>query len=129
MRSIIGVFMALMCAKAFAAPKESPELEAKGKAVYASTCALCHGEAGDLEKSPTGKAMNARNLTKDPFKAGDTAEKIFETVSKGLPATAMAAFGHLPEDDRWAVSYYVKSLRAAGSAKAAAPVPADAPKK
>jgi len=113
MRLIIAswVFCISSVSLSAAAPKETPEIVAKGKTVFDSNCALCHGEGGDMEKSPTGKAMNARNLSKDQFKAGDTSEKIFETVSKGLTGTAMAAFGHIPEADRWAVAYYIKSLR------------------
>jgi mono/diheme cytochrome c family protein len=94
-----------------APPKETPELIAKGKTSYTTNCALCHGEGGDVEKSPTGKAMKARHLVKDAYKAGDSPEKIFETITNGLKGTGMAAFAHIPEEDRWGIAYYVKSLR------------------
>ena len=93
------------------APKATPELVAKGKAAFDANCAICHGEGGDLSKSPTGKAMNARNLSQDKMKAGDTSEKIFDTIAKGLPGTAMASFAHLPEGDRWGIAHYIVSLR------------------
>ncbi len=104
----------LLPATGFAAtPKESPELLAKGKAVFDAQCALCHGEKGDPETSAAGKAMNPkpRHLVADAFKAGDSPDKVFDSISKGLPGTAMAPFGHLPEDDRWGLTYHVLSMR------------------
>lgn len=111
-----GLFTVSLTGEA-AAPKETPELVAKGKAAFAANCVLCHGEGGDVDKSPTGKAMNARSLYKDPFKNGDSVEKIFETATKGLAGTAMAPFAHIPEEDRWGIAYYIKSLRKGGSGK------------
>jgi mono/diheme cytochrome c family protein len=103
-----------MSASGFAAaPKESPELLAKGKAIFDAQCALCHGEKGDPDTSVAGKAMNPkpRNLATDAFKTGDSPDKVFDSISKGLPGTAMAPFGHLPEEDRWALTYHVLGMR------------------
>ena len=97
--------------------RETPDLLAKGKSAFSKNCALCHAEDGNSANSPTGKAMNARNLISDPFKSGDSVEKIFETITKGLPGTAMAPFAHIPEEDRWGISYLIKSWRKAGGAK------------
>jgi mono/diheme cytochrome c family protein len=96
-----------------AAPKESPELLAKGKAIFDAQCALCHGEKGDPDTSIAGKAMNPkpRNLATDTFKVGDSPDKVFDSISKGLPGTAMAPFGHLPEEDRWGLTYHVLGMR------------------
>ena len=53
-----------------------------------------------------------RNLVKDPFVKGDSVEQMYETVTHGLILTQMPAFGDvLSEQDRKAVSAYVKSLR------------------
>ena len=35
----------------------------------------------------------------------------FETLSTGVKGTAMVAFKHLSEEDRWGLAYYVTSLR------------------
>lgn len=97
------------------APKETPELVAKGKAAFATNCATCHGEKGDAN-SPVAAAMNPkpRNLVADKFKAGESVDEIFKTVSSGLPGTAMVGFAQIPEADRWGLAYFIKSLRAGG---------------
>lgn len=95
------------------APKETPEILAKGKASFTAACAMCHGESGDPDTSPVGKAMNPkpRNLVKDTLKAGGTVDEIFNTITKGLAGTAMAPFAHIPEEDRWGLAYHILSMR------------------
>ncbi len=92
--------------------KSTPELINKGKASFAVSCAACHGTMGAGD-GPAAAALNPkpRNLATEKFKNGDTAQKIFGTISKGLPGTVMVAFGHLPEEERWALTHFVMSLR------------------
>lgn len=52
-----------------------------------------------------------RNFATDKFKKGDKPEQVFQTISKGLEGTAMAPFGHLPQDELWGLTYYVLSLK------------------
>ncbi len=95
-----------------AAPKSSPALLAKGKASYATNCAICHGEKGD-GNGPAGAALNPkpRNFIKDAYKAGMKVEQVFNSITKGLPGTMMTPYAHITEEDRWALSYYVLSFR------------------
>lgn len=97
---------------AAAAPKSSPALLAKGKAAFTTNCALCHGEKGD-GNGPAGMALNPkpRNFAKDNFKAGTKVDQVFNTITKGLPGTLMTAYGHISEEERWALAYYVLSFR------------------
>jgi mono/diheme cytochrome c family protein len=90
------------------APKLTGELVAKGRAAYETACASCHGTAGD-GNGPAGMYLNPkpRQFGKEPFKQGDSVEQIFMTLQTGVAGTPMVAFAHLPEDDRWAISYYV----------------------
>lgn len=92
--------------------KSTPELLAKGKTSFTTNCAVCHGEKGD-GNGPAGAAMSPkpRNFAKDKFKKGDKPEQVFQSITKGLEGTAMAPFGHLPEDERWGLTYYVLSLK------------------
>ena len=94
------------------APAKTPELLALGKTSFTTNCVSCHGEKGD-GNGPAGQYLNPkpRNYAKDKFKKGDKVEQIFDTVSKGIPGTSMVAYGHLPEQERWALAYYVKSLQ------------------
>ena len=116
-RLIKITILALMIASpVFAADKKgaakvktpTPEMIAKGKTIFTMNCVPCHGEKGD-GMGPAGAVMNPhpRNFNTEAFKAGEKPEQVFNTVSKGLPGTAMAPFGHLPEVDRWNVVYYV----------------------
>ena len=107
---LAGVLMfGVTVSHAGAPPKVTPELLEKGKQVYTVNCLTCHGEKGD-GNGPAGALMNPkpRSFLKDKLKVGGKPEQLFKTVSSGLPNTAMAAFAHLPEEDRWAAVLYVK---------------------
>jgi mono/diheme cytochrome c family protein len=92
--------------------KSSPLLIEKGKAAYAANCVICHGEKGD-GNGVAGAAMNPkpRNFMIDKFKLGTAPKLVFKSISEGLKDTAMTGYSHLPEEDRWGLSYYVLSLR------------------
>jgi mono/diheme cytochrome c family protein len=105
---------------AFAAsPKATPGALEKGKASFAINCAPCHGNEGAGD-GPAAAALNPRprNFKTEVFKNGDSVESIFASVTKGLTGTAMIAFAHLPEEERWAISHFVASLLP-GKAKSA----------
>ncbi len=93
-------------------PKVTPTLLEKGKVAYAVNCVSCHGELGD-GMGPVGALLNPkpRNFAVDPFKNGETPGQVFTSVTAGIPTTVMVPFGHLPEDDRWGLTYYVISFR------------------
>ena len=110
-KTLFGLLLALP-ALSLAAPINTPEMLAKGKAVYIVNCLSCHGEKGN-GLGPAGKYMNPkpRNLVTDKFKNGQTAPDIFKSITKGLDGTGMSGFETLPESDRWALVYYVQSLQ------------------
>jgi mono/diheme cytochrome c family protein len=95
-----------------AKPEFTPALLEKGKAAFKTNCESCHGPKGD-GMGMAGQYMNPkpRNLNKDKFKAGETPEQVFKSISEGLPGTSMAGFVQLPEEDRWALVQYVLTFR------------------
>ena len=98
---------------AFAAtPAQSPELLAKGKAAFATNCAMCHGDKGAGDGVAAG-ALNPkpRDFTKGQFKLGSKPEEIFNTITKGIAGTPMPPFPQVSEEDRWGLAYFVKSLK------------------
>jgi mono/diheme cytochrome c family protein len=106
---MIIVGMIVFSRLAFSAgPLVSPALIEKGKAAYAASCLMCHGDKGD-GNGIAGAAMNPkpRNFVSDKFKLGQKPENIFKSISEGLPGTAMMGFGHLSEEDRWALTHFV----------------------
>ena len=110
--------------------------ESRGKAIYEIKCAGCHGKYGNGRVSADNNSstnFNAayhflnpqpRDFTTAAFKSRTTPsgalptdEDIFRTISRGIrkgqimPAWGNAADGHvIPEQDRWDLVDYVKSL-------------------
>jgi mono/diheme cytochrome c family protein len=121
---------AALLALTAAPPKPTKELLDKGKLSFTTNCVACHGDKGD-GTGPAAVALNPkpRNYAKDPFKQGDKPEDIFKTLQTGVPNTPMVSFGHLPEEERWALVYWVLELKKAGAPAGAAPAPAPGPKK
>ena len=89
----------------------SDELSAHGKQVYKNNCAVCHGSDG-LGDGPAGKALvpPPRNFKEGKWTVGGDRVSLFTTISKGIEGTSMAAFGHLPKIDRWAVVHFIRSI-------------------
>jgi mono/diheme cytochrome c family protein len=96
-------------------PPKSAELLAAGKTSFTTNCASCHGATG-LGDGIASAALNPkpRNFKTEEFKFGSSLEAVFATLAKGSPGTAMIAWPHLPESERWALAYYVLDLRGAG---------------
>jgi high-affinity iron transporter len=94
-----------------AVPLRTPDL-AKGRALYAQTCAPCHGAAGAGD-GPAGKGLDPppANLL-DPSRAAALSPFAFwSTVTYGIGGTAMAPFEkQLDETARWDLAFYVGSL-------------------
>jgi mono/diheme cytochrome c family protein len=92
-------------------PKKSPELISQGKKAYEQNCLPCHGAKGD-GKGPAGAVLQpppndfARPLSQWPVTRG-VPQKVFEVISKGVPSSAMVKWDHLPEQERWGLTYYV----------------------
>jgi high-affinity iron transporter len=97
-------------------PQKTSELTDLGKKSYDQHCAVCHGLKGNAD-TPAGKAITPpiQDFTKAlkdwPDSKGDPA-KIFEIITKGIPDSAMAAWGDLPENERWGLVYYVMEFPA-----------------
>lgn len=94
--------------------KSTPEVIARGKAVFLENCITCHGEKGDgngiASKAITG--AKPRDFTTGYFRRGGKPEEIFHTISEGSEGTDMPPWKDaIPENDRWALVYFVKSLK------------------
>jgi mono/diheme cytochrome c family protein len=90
-------------------PAELEKMKKEGATLFKANCASCHGEDGT--GNPAMAAIKPRNFKKDAFKNGDKPEQIFKTITEGVAGTAMVGFKQLKEDQRWALSYFVKSLK------------------
>ena len=97
---------------------DSPARVARGKALFQTNCALCHG--------PVGKGDGALAPTLFPHPVNlqlhvpqHAPGEILYWISSGIPGTSMPAWGdvdaatgkaRLPEDDRWAIVRYLEAL-------------------
>jgi len=102
-------------------PTPTKEMVAHGKDVWQNAkCWECHGQTGkgDGEKAAGlkddfGFPIHPADLTSGQFKSGPHVQDIFRTISTGLSGTPMPSFrDSFPEQDRWALAYYVLSLSA-----------------
>jgi len=93
------------------APKEMPN-PVTGKRLFHELCSDCHGMTGQ------GDGPKAKSL--DPKPANYTAEKMFDrlsparvsaTIRFGVSGTAMVPFSQLSDEERYAIAFYVLSLR------------------
>lgn len=112
--SLLAAAAALVVASTAQAaePKKTAELVAKGKASYETNCAACHGEKG-LGDGEAGAALDPkpRNLVKEKYKKGDKPGQVHAMLKAGIDGSTMVSFGHLPDDELWALTYYVLELR------------------
>jgi mono/diheme cytochrome c family protein len=118
LRAVLPVALALIAplpAIAQPAAGETP----RGKAVFESHCAFCHGTDGRAQ-TPVGRALKPppRNFT-DPVEMGRLTEpQIYRAIKDGKPGTGMAAWGQvLSELQIGDVIDYIHSFMPAGAQK------------
>jgi cytochrome c oxidase cbb3-type subunit 2 len=110
-------------------PSPTPQLLALGKQVYGQQCSACHGaggrgdgEAAYLLYPKPRDFVAARYRLVSTWDRVPTDQDLFDTISRGMPGSAMPSWEHLSAEQRWALVYYIKSL-------AAKPLVVKAPKK
>jgi high-affinity iron transporter len=92
------------------APRTLPDL-ARGAILYASQCASCHGATG------AGDGPLSANLDPKPIAFTDAERAasrslmaLYQVISQGVSGTSMASFTTLPDEDRWALAFYIGTL-------------------
>ncbi len=101
------------------APAVTPDLR-RGAQLFQAQCATCHGPQGhgdgplaaSLDPKPTALSERLRARERSVF-------ALHQVISNGVNGTAMASFGALPEDDRWALAFFVGTLPYAEADRAA----------
>ncbi len=91
----------------------TPELEAKGRAIFNVNCVVCHGPQGHGD-GVAGAGLNPkpRNFTApaSAWTNGPHAKAIYVTLRYGVQGTGMASYATLPPSDRWALVHYVRTI-------------------
>jgi cytochrome c oxidase cbb3-type subunit 3 len=108
---------------ALARRSADPKVLADGRTVFLARCASCHTD--------DGRGLIGPNLTDEFQLHGQSRMDIYTTVKKGVPNTAMLAWGEqLPPADVIAVATFVTTLRGQnipGKGREGQPVPAFTP--
>src|SRR3990172_8063857 len=116
--SIVALIAALAWNICSAQIKETPEIVKKGEEILKRECVVCHGEKADGEGAASYLLFpKPRNLTRGVFKVRSTPtgeppteNDLFQTLTSGLPGSAMPSFRSLSEEERWSLVYYIKKL-------------------
>jgi high-affinity iron transporter len=94
------------------APAKVPDLTAAA-ALYREHCGACHGMEG------RGDGETGAHLDPPPIDFTDharakvrSAYALYEVITQGVADTGMASFDMLPEDQRWALAFYVGNMSA-----------------
>lgn len=92
------------------APRAAPDVTAAA-ALFTDNCSLCHGVtgAGDgpggagMEPAPTNFLEAARQRQRSVF-------GLYNIITLGVDGTGMPSFAGLPEEQRWALAFYVGQM-------------------
>ncbi|MGN7724814.1 FTR1 family protein [Luteimonas sp. 22616] len=98
------------------APNGVPDLSGAA-ALYQQNCASCHGATGAGD-GPAGASLDPPPIDFTD-KARARQRSVFalqQVIDQGLEGTSMVSYAHLPEDQRWALAFYVGQLAFPGDA-------------
>ncbi len=90
-------------------------LEDGRKLYLKQNCHKCHGDQGEGSfgvdlVDDKGFPTFARDLIRDPYKAGSEFETIARVIRLGMPGTVMPSSGALTDDELGKITVYVQSL-------------------
>jgi DMSO reductase family type II enzyme heme b subunit len=90
-----------------------------GKAVYMKRCAQCHGDKGEGDGPAAGTMLPRPRIFKGnkfyKFKTTPTGKlptdrDLYNVITKGIPGTSMPGFETLPDQERWDLVAFIKTM-------------------
>ncbi len=101
------------------APAHAPNVAA-ARTLYRENCMACHGDRGD-GRGPQAAALDPRptDFTDSARAAERNVYGLYNTISLGVPGTAMPAFHTLGAEPRWQLAFYVSTFSAQDSGRSA----------
>lgn len=104
-KNVQGIDLALITA-----PDEA--IIKNGKEIYIGVCASCHGQQGQGD-GPGGAMLNPkpRNFASaDGWTNGTSLSDIYKTLQEGIKGTGMVAYEYYPEEEKFALIHYLRTL-------------------
>ncbi len=86
----------------------SKEIIEKGRDLYQSNCANCHGNVGKGD-GPDGSEIMP-DFSRQELMAGKSDEEIFASISNGVSPGMPSFTEKLTENERWSIAAYIRSL-------------------
>jgi mono/diheme cytochrome c family protein len=87
------------------------QILAYGKKLFATNCAMCHGNEGKGDGAAgAGLTPKPRNMVEGKWTQGAGEIAHFNVVTKGIPGSSMAGYGHFNVADRWALVQFIESI-------------------
>jgi mono/diheme cytochrome c family protein len=88
------------------------EARERGRELFLSYCALCHGERAD-GRGARSQALSTRpaDFTDPEWRQRMSPRRLFFRIREGVPGTAMPSWKPLGEEDAWNLVAYLRSLR------------------
>jgi mono/diheme cytochrome c family protein len=91
----------------------------KGKVLFATACASCHGESGDGQgpaaaqlQDSSGQPCTPSDLRQRTLRSGPEATDLYRVLATGLNGTPMPSFAEaFTPEQRWEIVAYVRSLQ------------------
>jgi len=99
-------------------PLENDNTISAGRRIFERRCAVCHGERGDGNGSKAEELFTRpRDFTPGVYKFRSTPsgslpmdEDIYTSISAGVRGTGMLPWFGLSREEKWAVTYYIKTF-------------------
>lgn len=89
----------------------SDEARQRGRTIFQSKCALCHGAKADGNGARSkGLSRRAANFNNPEWRASTTPRELFRILSEGKRGTSMPAWPTLSKEQKWDVIAYVLSV-------------------
>lgn len=97
-----------------AARLASPDARRRGRELYLSHCALCHGERADGRGVRRTLSSDPRDFTAPAWRRRASPRQVYAVIRDGVPGTGMPTWRGLDEAETWDLVAYVLSVAEEG---------------
>jgi len=89
----------------------SDEARSRGREIFESKCALCHGQEADGHgRRRKGLSSQPPNFQSEEWRKSVSPQYVFQVVSQGKRGTSMPGWPTLTTEQKWDVVAYVLSV-------------------